>query len=180
MCDSDVSSTDARIAEARAILNTSKSDDDSASSDQGGSHAGCRTKVDSPANDSLRPIPAGRSIIKSDSRVGVAAGDRPAAAGRPSRLTTVSTGYRTARLRTKGGSRHVIMSERMVATLEPQAASVAQETAAAEADAGAALAKLGPAATGALALEACGGGGAPGRRSPPPRSPRPQAPRVPS
>src|SRR3989475_46637 len=47
----------------------------------------------------------------------------------------------------------------MVAAREPQAASVAQETAAAEADAGAALAKLGLAATAALALEACGGAG---------------------
>jgi uncharacterized protein (DUF1800 family) len=46
----------------------------------------------------------------------------------------------------------------MVAAREPQAASVAQETAAAEADAGAALAKPGLAATGALALEACGSG----------------------
>src|SRR5258708_30601321 len=50
------------------------------------------------------------------------------------------------------------MSERMVAAREPQAASVAQEIAAAEADAGASLAKLGLAGTGALALEACGGG----------------------
>jgi hypothetical protein len=38
------------------------------------------------------------------------------------------------------------------------AASVAQETAVAEADAGAVLAKPGLAATAALALEACGGG----------------------
>ena len=53
----------------------------------------------------------------------------------------------------------MIMRERMVAAREPQAARVAQETAAAETDAGAALAKLGLAATGALALEACGGGG---------------------
>src|SRR6267378_1925689 len=61
------------------------------------------------------------------------------------------------------------MSERMVAAREPQAASVAQETAAAEADAGAALAKLGLAATGALALEACGGGsGSSSGGTPPP------------
>ena len=63
----------------------------------------------------------------------------------------------------------MIISERMVAAREPQAASVAQETAAAEADAGAALAKLGLAATGALALEACGGGsGSSGGGTPPP------------
>src|SRR6266581_4665385 len=67
------------------------------------------------------------------------------------------------------GSRHVIMSERMVAAREPQAASVAQEAAAAEADAGAALAELGLAATSALALEACGGGsGSSGGGTPPP------------
>src|SRR5258708_30687671 len=66
------------------------------------------------------------------------------------------------------------MSEGMVAAREPQAASVAQETATAEADAGAALAKLGLAATGALALEACGGGsgssggGSSGGGTPPP------------
>src|SRR3977135_4641787 len=66
-------------------------------------------------------------------------------------------------------SRHVIMSERMVAAREPQGASVAQETAAAEADAGAALAKLGLAAAGALVLEACGGGsGSSGGGTPPP------------
>lgn len=63
----------------------------------------------------------------------------------------------------------MIISERMVAAREPQAASVAQETAAAEADAGAALGKLGLAATGALALEACGGGsGSSGGGTPPP------------
>src|SRR5258708_24550329 len=69
------------------------------------------------------------------------------------------------------------MSERMVAAREPQAASVAQETAAAEADAGAALAKLGLAATGALALEACGGGGSSGGGIPPPVMPSTQASR---
>src|SRR5438046_9780688 len=61
------------------------------------------------------------------------------------------------------------MRKRMVATREPRVASVAQETAAAEADAGAALAKLGLAATGALALEACGGdSGSSGGGTPPP------------
>src|SRR5258708_11864206 len=69
------------------------------------------------------------------------------------------------------------MSERMVAAREPQAASVAQETAAAEADAGAALAKLGLAATGALALEACGGGGSSRGGIPPPLMPTTHASR---
>jgi len=55
-------------------------------------------------------------------------------------------------------SRHVIMSERMVAAREPQAASVAQETAAAEADAGAALAKTGTCGHWRACLGACGGG----------------------
>src|SRR5256885_16485328 len=65
----------------------------------------------------------------------------------------------------------------MVAAREPQAASV--ETAAAEADAGAALAKLGLAATGALALEACGGdSGSSGGGTPPPVLSRTQASRV--
>src|SRR5215471_19973214 len=47
----------------------------------------------------------------------------------------------------------------MVATREPEVASVSQEAAAAEADSGAARARPGLAATVALALEACGGGG---------------------
>src|SRR5260221_4032786 len=56
------------------------------------------------------------------------------------------------------GSRHVIMSERIVAARETQAANGAQGTAAADADAGAALAKPGLAGTGALVPGACGGG----------------------
>src|SRR5262249_15969205 len=56
----------------------------------------------------------------------------------------------------------------MVAAREPQAASVSQETEAAEADAAAAVGKLLPAAAGALTLEACGSGGSSGGDAPPP------------
>src|SRR6476646_2447680 len=57
----------------------------------------------------------------------------------------------------------------MVPAREPQAASVAQETAAAKVDSSVALAKPGLVAAGALALEACGGGsGSSGGDTPPP------------